>query len=203
MIVIGYSGHAYVACGILAASGITVLGYCDNEQKLYNPLSIQYFGDERNADVQEKLKSFGCFIAVGNNDIRKGVYNRLQQVGLQPVNAIHPSAQIASNAQIASSNVMIGAGVFINPLAVIEIGAICNTGAIIEHECTVGAFAHIGPGAILCGNVTIGAGSFVGAGAVIRQGIKIGANAMIGMGSVVVKDVLDGEVVVGNPSKKK
>ncbi|HRN80124.1 MAG TPA: acetyltransferase [Ferruginibacter sp.] len=202
MIVIGYSGHAYVACGILGASGIVVSGYCDHEEKKFNPLSLPYIGSENDSTVQEQLRHAGCFIAVGDNRIRKKVYHTLQSVDIQPVNAVHPSAVIAPHVQVAHGNVMIGAGVILNPFSVIETGAICNTAAVIEHECVVGAFAHIGPGAVLCGNVQIGAGAFVGAAAVIRQGIRIGANAMIGMGAVVVKDVADGAVVVGNPSRK-
>jgi acetyltransferase-like isoleucine patch superfamily enzyme len=96
---------------------------------------------------------------------------------------------------------MIAANATINPLASIATGAICNTGCIIEHECVVGEFAHIGPGAVLCGNVKVGAGSFVGANAVIRQGITIGNNAMIGAGAVVVKDVPDNVTVMGIPAK--
>ncbi|HAO47433.1 MAG TPA: hypothetical protein DCQ97_10945, partial [Chitinophagaceae bacterium] len=65
---------------------------------------------------------------------------------------------------------MIAAQATINPLARIGKGAICNTGCIVEHECVVGDFAHIGPGAVLCGNVSVGEGSFVGANAVVRQG---------------------------------
>jgi sugar O-acyltransferase (sialic acid O-acetyltransferase NeuD family) len=202
MIVIGYSGHAYVACSILTASGIVVSGYCDHEEKKANPLSLPYIGSENNSAVQEQLRRAGCFIAVGDNHIRRKVYNTLQSVSVQPVNAVHPSAVITPHAQVAHGNVMIGAGVIINPFAVIETGAICNTRSVIEHECTVGAFAHIGPGAVLCGNVQVGEGAFIGAAAVIRQGIRIGAHAMIGMGAVVVKDVPDGAVVVGNPSRK-
>jgi acetyltransferase-like isoleucine patch superfamily enzyme len=96
---------------------------------------------------------------------------------------------------------MISANAVINPLAKIGNGVICNTTCIIEHECAVGDFAHIGPGAVLCGNVTIGSLAFVGAGAIIRQGITVGENAMIGAGAVVVKDVPNGVTVKGCPAK--
>ncbi|MBI2599918.1 N-acetyltransferase [Candidatus Daviesbacteria bacterium] len=41
----------------------------------------------------------------------------------------------------------------------------------------------------------------IGAGAVILPGIRIGKNALVGAGSVVTKDVLDNQVVAGNPAK--
>lgn len=203
MIVIGYSGHAYVACNILDNAGKKVLSYCDKEEKSSNPLQLEYLGDENDASVQQKIKATNFFIAVGDNRIRRKVYESLKAQQLFPVNAIDPSAIIAKNAKIAEHNVMICAGVVINPLAEIGNGVICNTSATIEHECRIGDFAHIGPGAVLCGNVTVGEETFIGAGAVVRQGIKIGKNAMIGMGSVVVKDIADGETVLGNPSRLK
>jgi sugar O-acyltransferase (sialic acid O-acetyltransferase NeuD family) len=201
MILIGYSGHAYVVYGIFNAAGKKVTGYCDVIEKDYNPFNLFYFGTENAGPALEAIKQYGYFIAVGDNLIRKKIYDNLQQRNLVPLNAIHPSSVIDASATIATAGVMIAANVAINPLAVIGTGAICNTGSIIEHECIVGDFAHIAPGAVLCGNVKIGAGTFVGANAVIKQGITVGKNAMIGAGAVVVKDVPDNVTVIGVPAK--
>lgn len=201
MILIGYSGHAYVAYGILIAAGKQVIGYCDVMEKDYNPFKLIYYGPENSAAALKALKQNGYFIAVGDNGLRKKIYDNLQQQQLLPINAIHPSAVIDISATIALQAVMIAAHVSINPLATIGTGAICNTGCIIEHECIVGAFAHIGPGAVLCGNVKIGDGTFVGANAVIKQGITVGKNATIGAGAVVVKNVPDNITVVGVPAR--
>ena len=46
MILIGYSGHAFVVYGILQAAGKKVTGYCDVAEKEYNPFSLHYFGTE-------------------------------------------------------------------------------------------------------------------------------------------------------------
>ncbi len=201
MIIIGYSGHGFVVCGIIKAAGKAVAGYCDSEEKTYNPFSLQYFGKEDSEAAIAVFKQYGVFISIGDNVIREKVYQKLLQQNILPGNAVHPSAEIDSSATIAANAVMIAAGAVINPLAKIGVGAICNTGCIIEHECVVNDFAHIGPGAILCGNVKVGSRSFIGAGAVVRQGITIGNNAMIGAGAVVVKDVPDNTTVMGIPAK--
>ena len=201
MILIGYSGHAFVAYGILQSAGKQVTGYCDVEEKEYNPFNLVYLGTETSEETIKKLQATDFFIAVGDNQIRSKIYHQLSKRNLVSVNAIHTSAVIDPSANMATHGVMIAAQVTINPLASIGIGAICNTGCIIEHECMVGEFAHIGPGAVLCGNVKIGDGTFVGANAVIRQGISIGKNAMIGAGAVVVKNVADNVTVVGVPAK--
>ena len=201
MIIIGYSGHGFVAYGILTATGKKITGYCDVAEKEYNPFKLQYFGAENSEIALTALKQNGFFIAIGDNRLRNKIYTNLLQKQLTPANAIHPAAVIDASASIAQQGVMIAANATINPLATVGTGAICNTGCIIEHECVVGDFAHIGPGAVLCGNVKIGNGTFVGANAVIKQGITVGKNAMIGAGAVVVKDVPDNITVVGVPAK--
>lgn len=202
MILIGYSGHAFVVYGIFKTAGIKVMGYCDAEEKGYNPFQLKYFGKETDEAAIEKLKAEGYFISIGDNSIRRKIFLQLADRAAQlPVNAIHPSAIINQFATISGHGIMISANAIINPLAKIGLGVICNTGCIIEHECIIGDFAHIGPGAVLCGNVTVGEQSFIGAGAVIRQGISIGKNATIGAGAVVVKDVADDSLVVGCPAR--
>ena len=201
MILIGYSGHAFVVYGILNAGGKKITGYYDMVEKEYNPFNLPYFGTENSDEAIEVLRQNDFFIAIGDNKLRRKIHISLQQHNIAPANAIHPSLIIDPSATIAQSGVMISANVTINALAIIGIGAICNTGCIIEHECKVDNFAHIGPGAVLCGNVTIGEGTFVGAGAVVKQGIIVGKNAMIGAGAVVVNDVPDNITVVGVPAK--
>jgi sugar O-acyltransferase (sialic acid O-acetyltransferase NeuD family) len=200
---IGYSGHAFVAYSILICTGKKVTAYCDNAEKLYNPFALKYLGNENSSIAIEAFKENNFFIAVGENNIRKKIFENLAVKNLFPINAIHSSAVIDASAIIAVQGVMIGANVVINPLAKIDTGAICNTGCIIEHECVVGQFAHIAPGAVLCGNVKVGNNSFVGANVVIKQGITIGNNVVVGAGAVVLKDVPDNTTVMGIPAQTK
>lgn len=201
MVIIGYSGHAFVVCSILTASGIAPTGYCDNEVKTNNPFDLPYIGTELSAAGLTALKESGFFIAVGDNDIRNKIFLQLAEKNLLPVNAIHPSSIIDATVKMATHGVMIAAGVIINPLAHIGKGVICNTGSVIEHECQISDFAHIGPGAVLCGHVKIGEQTFVGANAVVRQGITIGKNVIIGAGAVVVNNIPDNVTVMGVPAK--
>lgn len=202
IVIIGYSGHSYVVNSIFTSVNQQVFAYCDSTEKTLNPFSLEYLGKETDQKALDILKANSFFIAIGDNKIRRKIYeNLLNNYHISPINAVHKNSVICSTAKIDEGNIMIGAGVIINPLAIINKGVICNTGSILEHECIIESFAHIGPGAILCGNVHIGENTFVGAGSVIRQGIKIGNNVMIGAGSVVVKDVPDNMTVMGCPAK--
>ena len=201
IILIGYSGHAFVAYDILLSTGNKAYAYCDSTEKQNNPFGLKYLGSENTQNAQDELMKNIFFIAIGDNNIRQKIYEDLAAQQMFPCNAIHQSAIVSSSAIVMDNGIMISAGVTINALATIGNGAICNTNCIIEHECEIGHFAHIGPGAILCGNVKIGENTFVGAGAVIKQGMKIGNNVIIGAGAIVVKNVPDNVTIMGNPAK--
>ncbi len=202
VILIGYSGHAFVAIDILQKNKRDILGYCEQEEKALNPFKLAYFGKETDAKGLELLKQHPYFIAIGDNQIRQIVFEKLRDLGIDPpIDIVHPKAIIGAQASWGPGTMICG-GAVINPLASIGKGVICNTAAVIEHECQIADYAHIAPGAVLAGNVTIGAGTFVGANAVIKQGITIGKNVVVGAGAVVLKDVPDGAKVVGNPARK-
>ncbi len=203
IILIGYSGHAYVAYSILTSAGKEVYAYCDNTIKNNNPFNLEYLGEENEEKAFLELSKNSFFIAIGENQTRRKIYESLTIKNIFPINATHPSAIICSSATISKNGIMISAGVIINPLSKIGNGAICNTGCIIEHDCIIGDFAHIAPGATLCGNVIVGENSFIGAGSVIKQGIIIGKNVTIGAGSVVVKNIPDNSTAYGNPAQLK
>jgi sugar O-acyltransferase (sialic acid O-acetyltransferase NeuD family) len=203
VILIGYSGHAYVAISILKSAGKDVYAYCDNALKDSNPFGLEYLGEENSENALVALSKNNFFIAIGDNKIRRKVYEAVTTKNMFPINAIHTSAIICSTAIISNYGVMISAGVIINPLSKIGAGVICNTGCIIEHDCIIGDFVHIAPGAVLCGNVSVGENSFIGAGSVIKQGISIGKNVIVGAGSVVLRDIPDNATAYGNPAQLK
>lgn len=200
VVVIGYSGHAYVVIDILRTMGRQVAGYCDQEEKRQNPCQLAYLG--REAEVIEMLKDYDYFPCVGHNGIREKIFSLLSQHLGHPINAVHPGAVVAASAQ-TGSGVMIAANATLNPLVKIGDGVICNTACTIDHECIIGDFVHIAPGAVLCGDVKVGRGTFVGANAVIHQGISIGNNVTIGAGTVVIRDIPDNATVIGNPAQNR
>ena len=199
MVIIGYSGHAYVVIDIFLNAGRLVTAYCDSEEKSLNPYHLSYLGKE--TEIFHKLKRFDFFACVGHNGIREKIHTFLSKHLGDPINAIHPSAVVSASVKMGEG-IMIAANATINPLAEIGKGVICNTSTSIDHECIIGDFTHIAPGAVLCGNVKVGRSSFIGANSVIRQGITIGNNVIIGAGTVVVKDIPDNSTVVGNPARK-
>lgn len=204
VVLIGYSGHSYVIAEILQLSGYSIAGYCEKSKMVYNPFDLNYLGYETDINIVQNfvISDYKFFPAIGDNKIRERVTLYLQNLDLEPVNAIHPDSGISFKSSLGEG-VMISSWVRINPLSIINDGTIINTGAIIEHECKIGQFSHIAPGAVLAGNVSIGARSFIGANAVIKEGIIIGSDVIVGAGAVVIRNVPDGITVVGNPAIPK
>ena len=200
VVIIGYSGHAFVVCDILSSMGKNIIGYMEESPKTTNPFNIEYLGSEKELKLLENLKDNDFFIAVGDNQIRKRIYLLLDKNNYTIINVIHSNTVVSSSAKL-ENGIMIGPNVIINALSTIDHGTICNSGCIIEHECKISSFVHIGPGAVLCGNVRVGENSLIGAGSVIKPNIKIGSNVIVGAGTLVVKDIPDHSKVIGNPQQ--
>ncbi|NPV51911.1 MAG: hypothetical protein HPY71_00095 [Firmicutes bacterium] len=99
-----------------------------------------------------------------------------------------------------------GPGTVVMPGSVVNAGArvmehvILNTCCSVDHDCTIGDFAHIFPEAHLSGNVTVEEGSHLGVGASVIPQKSIGEWSIVGAGAVVIRNVPSRVVVAGIPA---
>lgn len=201
--IIGAGGHSRVVYEILIRDkNMDVVAFVDSsfrgsDEKI---MGIPVVGDH---SILPRLMSNGVkgfIVAVGDNKVRETYFRNIIDLGLEPVNAIHPSAQISHSAKIGSG-VVVATGATIATGAVIGNNTIINTGAIIEHEDDIGDNVHIGPGTCIAGRTTVKNGAFAGIGCAIKEYITIGENAIIGAGSVVIEEIPDNAVAVGCPAR--
>lgn len=195
VIIIGYSGHAYVVIETLLELEETILGYLDLKEKSINPYKLDYLGKEGSFHFSKER----YIIAIGDNILRADVASKLDNVHVLEC-CIHPNARVSNTAEIGSGT-FVSSGSVINALVHIGKHCIVNTSSVIEHESIIGDFVHIAPSAVLAGNVSVGDYSFIGANAVVKQGVKIGKNCTVGAGTVVINDISDGSTIVGNPAR--
>jgi UDP-N-acetylbacillosamine N-acetyltransferase len=200
LIIFGCSGHAMVVVDTAIVLNINVSGYFAPTASNMNMFNLTYLGDDNAFDRLNYVEDIGFFVAIGNNQIRKMIIDRIKFKSHLLVNLIHPKSIVSAHT-LLSECVFIGPGAVLNPGVKIGSGAIINSGAIIEHECEIGDYSHIAPGAVLAGNVHVGAHSFIGANAVVKEGITIGDNVIVGAGSVVISNLESNQTQVGNPSR--
>jgi sugar O-acyltransferase (sialic acid O-acetyltransferase NeuD family) len=200
IILIGYSGHAYVVLETVLENGFELLGYSDREKAISNPYSLTYLGFEKANDFIGWQKEVSFVLGIGENKLRQNIANLIESKGKNIEKIIDKTAHVSNTAVIGRGS-FINKNVVVNALAVVGKNVILNTGCIIEHECVLEDAVHIGPGAVLAGNVTVGERTFVGANSVVKQGVKIGKDVIIGAGTVVISDVPDGAKLVGNPGR--
>jgi len=200
IVIIGYSGHAFVVAEILLQLGYSIRGYMEKAEVSRNLFNLPYLGIEQNPNDLKKIIGIPVFPAIGDNLIRSKAFNFLKENGFEIPAVVALKASVSGKSEIKEGT-LVSHGVCINPFAKIGRGVIINTGAIVEHECIIGDFAHIAPGAVLAGNVKVGKGCFIGANAVVKQGVTIGENSIIGAGAVVLHDVDKNQKIAGNPAK--
>jgi sugar O-acyltransferase (sialic acid O-acetyltransferase NeuD family) len=203
ILIIGGGDHARVVMdAIRAADEYTLAGIIDVTCRAGDAVEgVPVIGTD---DDLPRLRAEGadaCVIAigsVGDAGPRVRAAAAAREAGLRLVTVIHPSATVSDLATLADG-VFVGAGAIIGTGATVGECAIVNTGAIVDHDCRIGAFAHLAPGAALSGRVTVGECAHVGTGASVANGMTIGADSIVGAGSVVVRDIVDGVVAYGNP----
>lgn len=166
-------------------------------------------------DESDYIRHYDDFL----NEIHRPFIHHLSDVKCQNIGkntrvwqyaVIFEHAQIGENCNICShclieNDVIIGNNVTI------------KSGVFLWDGIYVGDNVFIGPNATFTNDrvprskqypdkfmkTVIKEGASIGANATILPGITIGKNAMIGAGAVVTKDVLDNEIVIGNPARVK
>ena len=201
--IIGAGGQSRIVYEILSYDhNMEVVAFVDNLPRSGKETikGIPILGDH--SVLPELIKSGvrGAIVAVTMNDIRKAHFEKLRAMGLELINAVHPTASIAPTVKLGSG-VTIAIGTTISTGVNIANNVIINTGAIVDHENQIEDHVHISSGCSLAGRVTVKKSALVGIGSVVRENVTIGENVIIGPGSVVLEDIPDIVVASGTPAK--
>jgi sugar O-acyltransferase (sialic acid O-acetyltransferase NeuD family) len=204
---IGAGGHAAVIADAVSrphklASAAVLVGLLDDDHKLAGShvIGLPVLGTVADLDG---VPHDAVIVAIGNNRIRRDVYDRLVRKGERFVRVVHRSVVIGGDVHLSAANVMICAGAIVNPGTTIGANVILNTACSVDHHNRVGDHAHVAPGVHLGGYVTVGEGAFIGIGAAVVPGVRIGAWSTVGSNAAVVRDVDDGITAVGVPARPR
>jgi UDP-perosamine 4-acetyltransferase len=203
---LGGGGHAVsLLDAIHSAADLEAAALVDDDPSREGEelLGVPIFGP----DALDRLQAEGvahAFVGVGgvaSSAPRRAAFDRLLAAGFELPPIVHASAVVSPWARLGRG-VQLLACTRVNAGAELEDGAIVNSGALVEHECRIGAHAHVGPGALLAGLASVDAGAHVGIGAVVIEGVRIGAEALVAAGAVVVEDVAPRARVAGVPARE-
>ncbi len=194
VIVLGGGGHAKVVIDALRRSGAAVIGICDPalEAGSKGPLGVVVEGGDEalGRHPPDTVLLANGIGSTRSTALRRNVFERHAAMRYRFATVIHPSAIVTEDVRI-EEGAQVMAGVVVQPGAVLGKNCIVNTRASVDHDCVVGAHAHLAPGVTLSGNVQVGCGAHVGTGASVIQGIRIGRDSLVRAGSVVVSDIPD------------
>lgn len=204
VVIMGGGGHARVLADSLIQQGMTVQGYCapGNSGELLP--GIPYLGSDASlaAFPMEELRLVNGIGSVGNNALRRDLFERYRAQGYRFLPVRHPGA-ILSPASQQGEGCQCLAGAVVNTGARLGDNVIINSRALVEHGCDVGDHVHLASGAVLCGDCRVGSNVHIGAGAVVIQGVEIGNGAIIAAGAVVIENVKPLTLVAGVPAETK
>ncbi len=204
VVIIGAGGHAQVVADSLlrmrdAGTPVVPIGYLDDNPTLRGTtrLGLPVLG---NLDDLAQIAHDAVIVAIGNNHVRRCIFEQLQQQGETFAVARHPAAVIAPDVCIGPGT-MICAGVVVNPGSVIGANVILNTGCTVDHHNQIQDHVHIAPGAHLGGDVQVGFETLIGIGATVMPQCRVGAGSVVGAAALVRTHVPERVVMVGVPAR--
>ncbi|MGB3837206.1 acetyltransferase [Castellaniella sp.] len=198
--VLGASGHGKVVAETALAAGWESVIFYDDAWPHKSAIGRWAIVGDGDALLAALGDLDGVIVAIGRNEIRLSLLDRLRSAGASVSTIIHPAAVVSGSVSLGAGSVVMP-GAIVNADARIGDGSILNTGCSIDHDCVLGNAVHVSPGARLAGGVSVGDRSWIGIGAVVRQGQCIGQDVVVGAGAAVVSDLPDGVVAVGVPAR--
>ncbi|MGR5064414.1 acetyltransferase [Photobacterium sp. DNB22_13_2] len=192
LVLIGGGGHASVLADILMSQGreiSAVISPDDTSQRcVFDNIPILSQDQDITQFSPGAVRLVNGIGMLPFNNLRSKVSQWYRSMGYCFETVVAESAQVSKYATL-------GEGVQVFPGAIVQAGvdigdhAIVNTGALVEHDCQIGAFNHLAPRATICGGVKTEATVFVGANATVTQGVTLSELSVVGAGAVLSRNL--------------
>jgi sugar O-acyltransferase (sialic acid O-acetyltransferase NeuD family) len=197
--IIGAGGFGKEVAHLVASKNeyTEILFHADDDIDQIGVLSIDSLIDSK--------ETLYCVIAIGDNNLRELIFNRLQENSL--LKFINLDFRDNSAYPNSPQNI-IGSGNIIMPNSIIgvysSIGSfnIIGSNAGFGHHVNLGDFNFIGPGSFLAGSVQIGSHCTLSFGTGIMPKVKIESNINTMPYTVIYKNIRKPGSYTGNPAKQ-
>lgn len=195
LFILGAGGHAITVAEVAIAN---------------NPnINITFIGESSqntifNFPVVSEIKnpmSKNFIVGVGDNSLRKRLYENSIAAGMLPVSIVSKQAYIGLESRIGEGS-FIGNGCITGAMSKIGRNCILNTNSQISHEAILGDCSQMGPSSAVGGKSKISQNVFIGIGGIVIDRIKICDDVTIGANSTVINDIDRPGTYVGSPVRK-
>ena len=205
-IIVGTGGHARAVISLLKKCKdyfieglIEVSSNIDLSEKI---LDYPVIGGQDFLEVLLRRKSNNYFLAIGDNSVRKSIYDFLAQNKAKLPNLFDPYSFVDQSAEYGQGNIFFHNS-YVGPLVKLGCNNIINTGCVVEHNSSILNHCHLAPNSVICGNCEIDDLCFIGANSTIIDNIKISRGIKLGAGSTVTKSIKNKfSIYVGSPAKE-
>ena len=202
--IIGSGGHCRPMLDVLneqyknSKKIIYDLDYSSQSKKNEKILNTRVSGSFEDYLKNNKSQTY---LAIGNNEKRKKIYNLIKKKKILLPNLIAENSTRSNYLTIGNSN-FINKKAFLGTSVIIGNNNIINSEAVVEHETVIKNHSHIGPKCVIGGRAEIGNQVFLGLGSKVLHRVKICDNCTIGAGTIVNKDIKYPGTYVGIPARR-
>ena len=216
-LILGASGHAKSLASIIRGRGDSIGAVADRSLTPSGARDLQLsafrnadgtlpelFDDDAAALDFAARESLSVTIGVGANGVRAKIAELILADGRfgSLVDPLVAASATVDGTSVLGPLTQVCEHAHVGPLAAVADAVIVNTGAVVEHDCSVGAGAHLAPGSVLLGAAEAGRQVFLGSGARILPGIQVGDHAVLGAGAVATRNLDGMATYVGVPARR-
>ena len=188
LVIVGSGGHGQAVADLALSSGdFEKVSFVDDSfPKNTTALNLDIIG--KNDSLFDRVSEFdACFVAIGNNLIRRKLVEKIYDKGLPLISLFHPKSWVSEHANI-SIGVVVMAGAVVGTNAKLGIGTLVNAKSTIDHDCVLADFSHLGVGVHLAGGVQVGESSWLQAGCCAGYNATTDASTIYLPGSILKSD---------------
>ncbi len=119
-------------------------------------------------DPELQRRCPNAFVAIGDNNLRRDLLQKLRAAGYQLPVFIHPAAEVCESAHLGVGTVVLPFA-FVGANAVTGAGCLLNVGSIVDHDARLGTAVHVAPGGIVKAGAEVPDFAKVDSGEIVRS----------------------------------
>lgn len=179
ILIVGAGGHGRaLAESIELAGNYEIAGFLDDAYAGVTAVwNYPVLGTTHDLSVFTRYAG-SLVVAIGNNQVRKTVFERAKAAGFSMPSIVHPAAVVSRRA-VMGEGCCVMAGSVVGTEAVLGQGCVVNVNASVDHHCQLGDFAYLGTGVQLAGGVRVGALAWMQAGSSAGYRVEVPDGAVV------------------------